>query len=61
MAQVYIFDVLSRLDPSSHSESVFAGSLRDKIYGPWAMNKKGMPVYSKWKKVCEYVCDGPLI
>lgn len=57
MAQVYIFDVLSRLDPSSPSESAFASSLRDKIYAPWALNKQGMPVYSKWKKVCQYSRD----
>jgi hypothetical protein len=50
MAQVYIFDILSRLDPNSFSASAFANCLRDKIYAPWALNKPGMPVYSKWKK-----------
>lgn len=55
MAQVYIFDVLSRLDPNSPSESIFANSLRDKIYASWKLNKQGMPVYSKWKKVCRHI------
>lgn len=61
MAQVYIFDVLSRLDPSNPSELAFANSLRNKIYHPWTLNTPGMPVYSKWKRVCQDLCNGDIL
>ncbi|KAI5806946.1 hypothetical protein EDC01DRAFT_7245 [Geopyxis carbonaria] len=49
-AQVYMFDMLSRMDESNNIQANFVKLIREKLFKPWTQNFPGMPIYVAWKK-----------
>jgi hypothetical protein len=49
--QVYVFDVLARLDEEESEQSQWATVLREKIFIPWTQNYPGMHIWTPWKRV----------
>lgn len=49
--QVYVFDVLARLDEEESEQSQWVAVLRKKIFTPWTQNYPGMHIWTPWKRV----------
>jgi len=50
-SQVYMFDMLARMDETDMVQVGFIKELREKLFFPWTENFEGMSIWTAWKKV----------
>lgn len=50
-AQVYMFDMLTRMDEKQPALMAFVKRLREMMFAPWTENFSGMSIWVSWKKV----------
>ena len=51
-AQVYMFEMLARMDENEPAQAEFVGLLREALFAPWTENYAGMSIWISWKRVC---------
>jgi hypothetical protein len=51
-SQVYMFDMLARMDENDPIQVQFVKTLRQRLFVPWTENFPGISIWTAWKKVC---------
>jgi hypothetical protein len=54
-SQVYVFDILSRMDETDPVQVEFVKDLREKLFFPWTENFPGISIWTAWKKVRYFI------